>query len=83
MDDVALTPVFHSFTIFLEMLRDMVASLSPIDAEMRAKATAPASTSPTFLFGCFEVLVPLTSLAIVTRLVMMKEVFLKKIDGAA
>jgi hypothetical protein len=65
------------------MLRDMVTSFLPITAEVCTEATTPTSAGLKLLPCSFVVLVSLTSLAIMTRFMVMNKVLLKKVAGAA
>ena len=81
LDDVAVVPLVHGPPAF-KMLRDMVTSFFPVTAEVCTKATTPASAGLKLLPCSFVVLVSLTSLAIMTRFMVMNKVFLKEVAGA-
>ena len=76
-------PIVHSFAILLEMLRNMVAPFPPVDTEMQTKAATPTSASPAVVPCHLKMPIPLASLAMVTCLMMVEEVFFKEIDGTA
>ena len=82
LDDVAVVPFSHGTSAF-KMLRDMVTSFLPVTAEVCAKATTPASAGLKLLPCSFVVLVSLAILATMTRFMVIDEVFLKEVAGAA
>jgi hypothetical protein len=82
LDDVAVVPLVQGPSAF-EMLSDMVTSFLPVTAEVCTEATTPASAGLQLLPCSFVVLVSLTSLAIMTRFMVMNKVLLKKVAGAA
>jgi hypothetical protein len=61
----------------------MITSFLPVTAEVCTKATTPASAGLKLLPCSFVVLVSLTSLAVMTRFMVINEVLLKEVAGAA
>lgn len=51
LNDVAVDPVRSREALFLHVVREMVAALSPVGTEMAAEATAPACARHAAPFG--------------------------------
>lgn len=82
-DDISLVPIIHGLAVSLEMLRNMVAAISPAAAKMRAEAATPSGAGLSLVLRCFQMSVSTTCLAVMPSLMVVEEILLEKVDGSA